>query len=403
MANNKVIFGNEVVMDITPTTATETDVANGAVFFKNDGTRAVGVGNYMSKIEVTPISNAILIDDGNGQAIDSNVLIGDVALKTELPTIATETEEGLVKTNPSQNIDVDSEGHLTVGGRLGQYETTTGLFAPNDRAPRFVNDFSLLITDAIGIDMQANRALAIVSGFGVACKSAQAGTTVYRVSNTYVNRIVAKLAEEGYASMDEATSKVEEIIPIVSVLIGGQPFTPSSAPNDSTKDIEITVAETLNPSSTMSNIRLFGKMSSYASAHIGNGIKSGGGGRSLMIGGGITKVNGNDHCIVGQNMYVSGNGNACFGRQHIAVKNRGLFSGTGHDSTNAKSESASAIGDWSFMDSQTMFAVGNGISHVARSNAFEVTTDGAIVLQSPNATRYKIKVDDSGNISTTAI
>ena len=46
MANNpnvnKVVYGNQTVMDITDTTATEGDVANGAVFYKANGARSVG-------------------------------------------------------------------------------------------------------------------------------------------------------------------------------------------------------------------------------------------------------------------------------------------------------------------------------------------------------------------------
>ena len=322
--------------------------------------------------------------------------------KTELPSQATENTLGTIKLNPNQNIDVNGNGQLTVGGRIGQFEGTTGLYAPNDREPRAVGDYSFLITDAKGMDI-ANRAFAVVSGYGFACKSASAGTTQYRITNNYANRIIAKMCENGYASRDEATSKVEKIVPVVSVTINGSSFTPNSSENSSTNDIIITTAETLNPDSAISNIRLFGKMQSYATLHTGNGVASWGGGRNLILGGAVTKAGGsNDNCLVGMNIYSSGNGNACFGRQHIAVKNRGFLAGTGHDTTNATSEGASAVGQFSYMDSNTLFAIGNGSSHTARSNAFEVRTDG-VVLKSPNGTRYKITVDDSGNLTTTAI
>lgn len=48
-------------------------------------------------------------------------------------------------------------------------------------------------------------------------------------------------------------------------------------------------------------------------------------------------------------------------------------------------------------------AVGNGTSHTDRSNAFEVTDDSGIVLKSPDASRWKITVDNSGNLTTTAL
>lgn len=293
-----------------------------------------------------------------------------------------------------------------VGASLGGYEGTTGMFAPDNREPRAVSDYAFLITDAMGMDMSANRAFALVTGLGVACRSAAAGSTQYRIQNTYANRILAKLCENGYASRDEATSKAEKIVPVVSVQIGGASYTPDSSANPSgtANDIIITTAETLNPDSAITNVRLFGKMQSYATAHIGNGIASWGGGRNLFLGGGIVKDgNSNDDCIVGNGIYVSGNGNAGFGRHHIIRKNRGFFAGQGHDSTNATGEGVSALGSYSYIDANTLFAVGNGTSHTARLNAFEVLKDGSIVLRSPNGTRYKIAVDNSGNLSTTAV
>lgn len=52
MANNpyvnKVEFGNQTVMDISDTTANESDVAEGEVFYKGNGQRSVGTGSYYS-------------------------------------------------------------------------------------------------------------------------------------------------------------------------------------------------------------------------------------------------------------------------------------------------------------------------------------------------------------------
>lgn len=315
---------------------------------------------------------------------------------------ATSDNLGTVKLNPNESVTLNANGQLQVGGRLGQFPTTTGIYAPNDREPRMVADYAMLVTDALGMNMTGNRNLAVVSGLGVTCKSAAAGSTEYRVTNNYTNRILCKLAEGGFASRDEATSKVEQIVQVVSVTINGSTYTPDSSANSS-NDIVIKTASTLNPSSAITSIRLFGTMGSYATIHTGNGIKSESGGRNLLLGGGVTKSgSSNDNALVGNGIYSSGNGVAAFGRYHILRKNRGFFAGTGHDSTNAPAEGASAVGQYSYMDANTLFAVGVGSSHTDRRNAFEVRSDG-LALRSPNGTRYKVMVDNSGALSTSAL
>ena len=321
------------------------------------------------------------------------------------PMAATDTTPGLVKLNPDQDIDVNSDGQLTVGGRMGQFPDSTGMYAPSNRDPRSVGNYSLIMTDAMGMEMAANRAMAVVSGYGMTCRSAAAGATEYRIQNNYANRINAILCSGGYASRDEATSTQQSVVKIVSITIGGSSYIPDSSANPSgtANDIIIKTESTLNADAAITNIRLFGRMGSYATLHIGNGITSEGGGRNLLLGGGVTKAgSSNDNCLIGNGIYSSGNGNAAFGRWHIMRKNRGFVAGTGHDTTNAPAEGASALGQYSSITSTTLFAVGNGTSHTDRSNAFEVTSDGGMVLKSPNGTRYKITVDDTGNLTVSA-
>ena len=129
----------------------------------------------------------------------------------DLPSQATDQTLGTIKLNPDDGITLNASGQLNVAGRMGGFGGTTGIFAPNDREPRQVGDYSLLVTDAKGMEI-GNRAFALVSGYGVACKSAAAGATQYRITNNYANRIIAKMCEGGYAALNEESSKASKII-----------------------------------------------------------------------------------------------------------------------------------------------------------------------------------------------
>ena len=345
--------------------------------------------------------NTIQMDFTNENGSNTRFLATKEYVDENMSAPATDTTYWTVKTNSEKWIRLDSDWALEIDGRRWKFPSTTWLYAPDNRDPRNVADYSVMVTDALWMNMTANRSLAIVSGYWVTCQSAPAGSTVYKLSNTYANRLKAKCCEWWFISLDEPTSKVKRIVPVTSVLIWGRTFHPDSV-SDSSTPIEITVEETVNPDKATTSIRLFGTMNSYASLHIWNWVSSGASGRSLMIGWGITKNNWNDNCMVWMDMYATGNGNAMFWRYHIARKNRWFLAGTGHDTTNARTEWASAVWEYSMIDANTLFAVGNGTNHTTRSNAFEVRTDG-IVLKSPNWTRWKITVDNSGTLTTVAI
>lgn len=318
--------------------------------------------------------------------------------------VASASNYGMVKLNPNENISLNSDGQLDVGGRLGQFSGTTGIFHSKDREPRQVNDFSFLITDAIGMNLNAPRDLALVTGVNLALtKSHAAGSTTYTVANNYANRIACSvLANGGYVAQSEAWSKDNQVVEVTSVTIGGQAYTPDSSANDSSKPITITVATTANPDNAVSALRVFGGITGgYCSEYIGQCV-GGNLGAGLLIGQRVINKSGNVNGIIAADTYNAGNGNALFGRLHISTKNRWFMAGSGHDNTNGRSEAGSAVGQYSLIDANTLFAVGNGTSHTERKNAFEVRADGAVLL-SPNGTRYLISVDDNGNLNSTAL
>ena len=303
-------------------------------------------------------------------------ILSKLAAKLDADAYATDSDYGIVKTNSVQNITLNASGQLEVGGRIGQFEGTTGLYAPNDREPRNVGNYCLMITDVKGAQMTNSRSFAVMSGLSITLKTAAAaGATEYHVANTYANRLKCKICEGGFAAKDEASSTVETI-PVVSVTIGGAAYTPDSSPDDSSQDIIITTERTLNPDGAITGIRAVGTMGAYSTAHIGNGISSVGGGRCLLLGSGITKDGAGNECgVVAQDTYVLANGTAVFGRNHVANKNRAFVAGQGHDMTNARTEGAAAVGSYSSMDAKTVLAVGLGASHISRKNAFEVTAE----------------------------
>lgn len=315
---------------------------------------------------------------------------------------ATDSTLGLIKTNANKSISLNADGQLEVGGRIGQFPTTTGLFAPDDREPRMVGNYCLMITDVKGAQMTNSRSFAVVSGLSITLKTAAAaGATEYHVANTYANRLKCKICEGGFAAKDEATSGAEQVIPVISVTIGGEPYTPDSAPDDPTQDIIITTQESLNPDEAITGIRAVGTMGSYSTAHIGNGISSVGGGRCLLLGSGITKDGAGNECgVVAQDTYVMANGTAVFGRNHVVNKNRAFIAGQGHDTTNARADGSAAIGSYSLMDAKTVLAVGLGASHIARKNAFEVTADhgGTAKVNFMDAKNAKIEFASEENI-----
>lgn len=330
--------------------------------------------------------------------------LGLKADKTELPSEATSTVTGTVKLNPNESVILNANGQLDVGGRLGQMSNTTGIYHTKDRQPRNVGNYSFLITDAIGINFDAPRDFALVTGVNLTLTGSHAaGSTTYTVTNNYTNRIAcAVLANGGYVSQSEAYSKENQIVKVIGAKIDGVDYTPSSAANDSSKPIIITTEATANPTQAVTQLRVFGGITGgYCSEYIGQCV-GGAAGASLVIGQRVYS-GANVNCIVAADVYNTGNGNAIFGRQHISRKNRSLLAGTGHDTSNARNYSVSAVGEWSDITPETLFAIGNGTNHITRSNAFEVTSDGGIVLKSPNGTKWKVTVNNNGNLVTTAV
>lgn len=321
--------------------------------------------------------------------------------KVNTDDVATETDYGIVKLNPSESVTLNSNGQLDVGGRLGQMSNSTGVYSPKTINPASVGNGSFLLTEGSGQKL-GNKSLAVVTGAGLSLKkAAAAGATTYLVNNTYENRIICAGIVGGVLCLNETTA-ADNYVNITNVTIGG--YTPTNANYwTASGDITITTDASINPNSSASSVRPYcGSGTGFSNLFVGQ--QSGGnGGASIVVGQKVFSASGNACSVVGASIYNTGNGNALFGRQHISRKNRWLMAGTGHNNTNGRSESGVAVGQWSLIDSDDiLFAVGDGTSDTARSNAFEVR-DQAIIIKSPNGTRWKVTVDNSGNLITTAV
>lgn len=91
MAINKVVYGNQTLIDLTDSTLTSSDeLVEGVTAYDRSGNRITGTADYMDKIS-NPSANKVLIDDGNGQAIDSSLSISDVATQDDLKYSAGDT------------------------------------------------------------------------------------------------------------------------------------------------------------------------------------------------------------------------------------------------------------------------------------------------------------------------
>lgn len=298
-----------------------------------------------------------------------------LAEKVGISDVATADTLGLVKLNPDESVTLNADGQLDVGGRLGQ-ATQGGIFYSKDRQPRAVGENTFLITDALGMNAPASRSFGILTGLNVTfTESHPAGSTSYNVKNTFLNRLMCCGVK--FLSVDEATSKVTRVTEVTSVTINGQAFTPTSAA-DSTTPIVITCAESANPTKAVTALRAFRQLAGYGAIVVGNGAGQDNGGLNLVIGQHAYNKTGNMNAVLGQYQYNQGNGNSLFGRYHISMKNRWFMAGTGHDNTNGRSEAGAVVGQYADIQSDTLFAVGNGTSHTARSNAFEVKANGDI-------------------------
>ena len=355
---------------------------------------------------------------------EADLLLADKADTTDIPTLtseltndgdgtnnfvtfgdaATDSTYGVVKTNASKSISLNANGQLEVGGRLGQF-TDGGVFYPDTIEPTNVGGSTFMMTDGAKYLSLGPRTFGIMAGTGITCKSAAAGSTQYRLSNTQGNRFTCFANKGGRIALDQidATENGTALMTDIS-FANGNPISAYFGPTESGNDIIITVDRTVNPSAATTKLRMYGTSLSSDVIIVGQG-NGASGGKAISLGQACHA--GGNQCIAFGNSSLSlANNSVALGHTHLVNKQFCFAAGQGHDFTNG-SNGAGAVGICSEISSDTAFAVGNGVfnsnGNITRSNALEVKADGSIVLKSPNGTKYKIAVDNSGNLTTTAI
>ena len=348
----------------------------------------------------------------------ASMLTLKLAEKIDADQLATETIAGLIKLNPGQAVYLDADGKLVVGGRLGQYPDG-GVYYPQTIDPTEVKSSSFLMTDGAQNLSLGSRQFAIMAGANLTCKSAAAGATQYRLSNTQINRFACFAGKNGRLAIDQNDAATNGTALITDIsFANGNPISAYFGPTESSNDIIITVDRTVNPSAATTKIRIYGTSTSNDVIAVGQGVGASGG-KAISLGQSCF-AGGNQVIAFGNSSLALANNSVALGHTHIVNKQFCFAAGQGHDFTNA-SNGSGAVGICADMKSDTAFAVGNGAfagtGVITRSNAFEVTntgmakcnsislTDGVIINSSTAGSTklFKITVNDAGAITATEV
>lgn len=294
---------------------------------------------------------------------------------------ATDTDLGLIKLNSENGINLNADGQLTISGQWGEKDGS--VYFGKGSEPSVTGDAGngVLVTEANGLQI-GNKMLSVITGANVNLKvRAAAGATEYQFADNYTNRITLSGFKNGYAALNEAAAKIKTV-KVLSVLRDGQELVPSSEPADSTKNIIVTVEESANPDSEARQIRFYGTSGGFSNLVIGQGASNGISNSNSAVVGQNVRNYANLSIVAGGNNYNAGSRSAIFGTNNInpVSGNQNVFlAGQGHDTSNG-SINVAAVGEYSDIDANTAFAVGNGTNVYPgyRSNAFEVLKDGRV-------------------------
>lgn len=275
-----------------------------------------------------------------------------------------------------------------------------GLHYPSTTLPTKIGNNSILVSEAQGLSV-AHRDFVIAGGTNVTLKTrAVAGSTEYRVKNTKSNRFYLYAGVDGRLAVNEQSAK-DKTVAITSIkFANGNDIVPYFGEDENDNDIIITTSEPLSTDTDLTKVRVYGKWGSSDILSVGQGNKSNVG-KVLQVG----------QCLVSDDVQTAQVGIRLFnkaknsimvGTDSINDKDYCAVFGNGH-TTELSPIGTTFTGLWSKADENTIFAVGNGTSDSARSNAFAVTKDGEIVLTGKDGKDYKLYVDNTGSLKVEEI
>ena len=356
--------------------------------------------NYKKGVETIFIKND---EDEIATFSNDNTIKQQLDVKVNKDDYATDYTYGVIKLNSNENITVNTDGQLVVGGRCGQFPEG-GLYFPNTVSPTKVGNYSLSISEATGLSC-AHRSFILAGGTNVNLSAiAEAGATQYRVLNTQDNRFFCSAFVGGRLAVNEASAKTKTVAITSVKFANGTTIKPYYGDTESSNDIIITVSETLNPSGTLSTVRGYGKWEGSDTLSVGQGNKASTG-KILQIGQAQVSNGASQNIMTGIRNYSTANSAIIVGADNINSKQYCCLFGQGHTTQNT-GNGVALVGRWSEANSNTLFAVGNGTANNARSNILEIVNDNGatgIIMKSPNGTKYKLTVDNDGTLKTTAI
>lgn len=307
--------------------------------------------------------------DGTWDPLATTVDLSGLVKEEDLADVATSGSYNDLKDKPAET-----------GGSLWGESASKGVYYPKTADIGNLGQDTVYVGDkAKDTAPKATRSLISISGVGTTLGiSNPAGTTAYKMSDTYANRIMASvLAAGGFVALNETSARTKTASVTSVKMQDGSNLTPGHADSygGTSNPIVITVSETVNPDAATSSLRFYGRFNNNNYLIAGMGVSATGSGKCIISGQHIGNT-GSTSVIAGNTIYNKGARSSVVGQNIVNTQDSATVHGLGHDTTNG-SEAMTVFGKYSDLsDPNTYFAIGDGSSDTSRSNLFDIDKTG---------------------------